>query len=53
MLKGKCAVVTGAARGIGRAIALKYAKLGANLVINYRSSEEEAIDLEKELKELE
>ncbi|MBU3107281.1 3-oxoacyl-[acyl-carrier-protein] reductase [Clostridium gasigenes] len=52
MLKGKCAVVTGAAKGIGRAIALKYAKLGANLVINYRSSEEEAISLEKELKEL-
>lgn len=52
MLKGKCAVVTGAARGIGRAIALKYAKLGSNLVINYRSSEEEAIALENELKEL-
>lgn len=52
MLKGKCAVVTGAARGIGRAIALKYAKLGANLVINYRSSEEEAKSLESELKEL-
>lgn len=52
MLKGKCAVVTGAARGIGRAIALKYAKLGANLVINYRLSEEEAISLENELKEL-
>lgn len=51
MLKGKCAVVTGASRGIGRAIALKYAKLGANLVINYRSSEEEAIALENELKE--
>ena len=44
--------ITGAARGIGRAIALKYAKLGANLVINYRSSEEEAISLEKEIKEL-
>lgn len=52
MLKGKCAVVTGSARGIGRAIALKYAKLGANLVINYISSEEEAITLENEIKEL-
>lgn len=52
MLKGKCAVVTGASRGIGRAIALKYAKLGANLVINYRNSEEEAIALECEIKEL-
>lgn len=52
MLKGKCAVVTGTSRGIGRAIALKYAKLGANLVINYRNSEEEAIALECEIKEL-
>jgi 3-oxoacyl-[acyl-carrier protein] reductase len=38
MLKGKTAIVTGAARGIGKAIALKLAKLGANVVINYRSS---------------
>ncbi|MGL5353624.1 MAG: 3-oxoacyl-[acyl-carrier-protein] reductase [Clostridium sp.] len=52
MLKGKCAVVTGSARGIGRAIALKYAKLGANLVINYRNSEEEAKSLENEIKDL-
>ncbi|MGL5380521.1 3-oxoacyl-[acyl-carrier-protein] reductase [Clostridium sp.] len=52
MLKGKCAIVTGAARGIGRAIAVKYAKLGANIVLNYRSSESEAIELENELKEL-
>ncbi|MEG0296149.1 MAG: 3-oxoacyl-[acyl-carrier-protein] reductase [Clostridium sp.] len=50
MLKGKCAVITGAARGIGRAIAIKYAKLGANIVINYRSSEAEARELEDELK---
>ena len=49
MLKGKCAVVTGATRGIGRAIALKLACLGANIVLNYRSSEEEAIDAEKEI----
>ncbi len=37
MLKGKNAVVTGASRGIGRAIALKFADLGANVVLNYRS----------------
>ncbi|GAA0077943.1 3-oxoacyl-[acyl-carrier-protein] reductase [Clostridium sp. CTA-5] len=42
MLKGKCAIITGAARGIGKAIALKLASLGANIVLNYRSSEEEA-----------
>ncbi len=34
MLKGKTAIVTGSARGIGRAIALKLAENGANIVIN-------------------
>lgn len=45
MLSGKCAVVTGAGRGIGKAIALKLADEGANIVINYRSSEKEAQEL--------
>ncbi|AJE44462.1 SDR family oxidoreductase [Streptomyces nodosus] len=36
-LTGKTALVTGSARGIGKAIALRYAKLGANIVINYSS----------------
>lgn len=52
MLKGKCAIVTGATRGIGRAIALKLAELGANIVINYRSMDEEAISLQKEIESL-
>ncbi len=38
MLKGKTVVVTGAAKGIGYAIALAFAKEGANIVLNYRSS---------------
>jgi 3-oxoacyl-[acyl-carrier protein] reductase len=38
MLNGKVAVITGAGRGIGRAIALQFAEYGAKLVINYRSS---------------
>ncbi len=42
MLEGKIAVVTGASRGIGRAIALKLAKEGAAVIVNYRQSEEEA-----------
>ncbi|WP_315067163.1 3-oxoacyl-[acyl-carrier-protein] reductase [uncultured Clostridium sp.] len=50
MLKGKCAIITGASRGIGRAIALKLASLGANIVINYRSNEKEALDVENEIK---
>lgn len=33
MLKGKTAIVTGASRGIGKAVALKFAKEGANLVL--------------------
>ena len=52
MLKGKCAFVTGASRGIGKAIALKLASLGANLVLNYRSSEAEALEVEKEIKDM-
>ncbi|WP_433662298.1 glucose 1-dehydrogenase [Nocardia sp. CA-128927] len=34
-LHGKVAVITGSSRGIGRAIALRYAELGADIVINY------------------
>lgn len=50
MLKGKCAIVTGASRGIGKAIALKLASLGANIVLNYRSNEKEALEVENEIK---
>ena len=52
MLKGKCALVTGASRGIGKAIALKLTSLGANLVLNYRSSEQEALEVEKQVKDM-
>ena len=38
MLKGKTAVVTGAAKGIGKAIAVRFAQEGCNIVLNYRSS---------------
>ena len=38
MLKGKTAVITGAAKGIGRATAIRFAKEGCNIVLNYRSS---------------
>jgi len=52
MLKGKTAVVTGASRGIGRAIALKLAKLGANVVVNYRNSVDAVQEVVKEIEAL-
>lgn len=38
MLKDKTVIVTGAAKGIGRSVAVEFAKNGANIVLNYRSS---------------
>lgn len=48
-LSGKTAIITGAARGIGRAVALYFAKEGANLVLNYRGSIEAMESLIKEI----
>ena len=47
-LKDKTAIVTGSSRGVGRAVALGYAKEGANLIVNYTSNEKaanEVVDL--------
>jgi 3-oxoacyl-[acyl-carrier protein] reductase len=42
MLKGKTAVITGASRGIGKAIALELAKNNSNVIINYNHNQTEA-----------
>lgn len=49
LLEGKITLVTGASRGIGRGIALKFASEGGDVAFTYLSSEEKARELEKEL----
>lgn len=52
MFKGKNVIVTGGSRGIGRAIAIEFGKKGANVVINYVSSDAEAEKVAEEIKSL-
>jgi len=49
LLEGKTALITGASKGIGRAIAEKYAEQGANVAFTFLSSVEKGQALEKEL----
>ncbi|ABK61712.1 3-ketoacyl-ACP reductase [Clostridium novyi A str. NCTC 538] len=49
MLTGKNAIVTGSSRGIGRAIAIKLAELGANIILNYRNNVASVKEVIKEI----
>lgn len=49
-LKGRVAIITGASRGIGSAIARRFVSEGAKVVVNYNSSENLALELVDELR---
>ena len=51
-LKGKTAIITGASRGIGKAIALKFASLGADIAFLHFNDDEKAEETTKELEAL-
>ncbi|WP_054708414.1 3-oxoacyl-[acyl-carrier-protein] reductase [Bacillus sp. JCM 19041] len=52
MLTNKTAIVTGASRGIGKAIAIELAKKGANIVVNYAGNQSRAEEVVSDIKSL-
>jgi len=51
-LEGKTALVTGSSRGVGRAIALAYAREGANVTVNYTSNKDAADEVVAEIEKM-
>jgi 3-oxoacyl-[acyl-carrier protein] reductase len=51
-LKGKKAIVTGSSRGIGASVALAYGREGADVVVNYSSSEAPALEVVKQIQDM-
>lgn len=51
-MRGKVALITGSATGIGKAIALRLAREGVQITLNYSRSETEAIETQKEMEAL-
>ena len=49
MLHGKTALITGSAKGLGRRAAIELARLGCNIVLNYRTSRDDADGLARQL----
>ena len=52
MLSNKTALVTGASRGIGKAIAIELAKNGADVIVNYSKDEKGALDVVEEIRKI-
>ncbi len=51
-LDGKVAIITGAGRGIGKAIALEFAREGCDVIVNYNTSEKADKDVAREIEKI-
>lgn len=52
LYEGKAILITGASRGIGRAIAIEYAKLGGTIILNYKNNSEKVEEVAEVIKKL-
>src|SRR3989338_8318226 len=52
MLTNKIALITGASKGIGKAIAIEFAKNNADIILNYNRDKDGALKIEEEIKKI-